>query len=436
MIARAYKFIEGWAFDSFYVALGIFMLEVFYMWLKLPVLLELSVDAIIFYWPLWGPLILLFVFWSFWKEYIQRLFRMEQGYVLLEFKLPREQVRSPAAMEIVLTTLHNSGGEATFIFRNWQGKMRPEWSLEIVSIEGEVHFYIHCREALRFVVENQMYAQFPGIEINEVPDYSRLVDFDVDTMSLWGVEYKYTKADPYPIKSYIDFGLDRDPKEEFKIDPMTALIEQIAAAGKGENYWLQIIIRAKKDDYVPGLIGIKKHSKMKMEADESIDALLEKARDLTGKADFNKLTQAQKQAITNIERALSKRVFEVGIRTMYFAKNEDFVGTRIPTLINFWAPVSPTEAVEYNTLRPARWHIKYDYPWQDFRDIRKRRDRVKLFDAYRRRSYFAAPYKQVPMQMTTEELATIFHFPGEVLQTPSLERVPSKRSGAPANLPV
>ncbi len=38
--------------------------------------------------------------------------------------------------------------------------------------------------------------------------------------------------------------------------------------------------------------------------------------------------------------------------------------------------------------------------------------------------------------MTTEELATIFHIPGKVASTPTLARIPSKRSEAPANLPI
>jgi hypothetical protein len=40
------------------------------------------------------------------------------------------------------------------------------------------------------------------------------------------------------------------------------------------------------------------------------------------------------------------------------------------------------------------------------------------------------------MILNTEELATIFHFPGQVAGTPTLERVPSKKAEAPSNLPI
>ena len=41
-----------------------------------------------------------------------------------------------------------------------------------------------------------------------------------------------------------------------------------------------------------------------------------------------------------------------------------------------------------------------------------------------------------PLIINSEELATMFHFPGPVAGTPALERVPSKKAEAPSNLPV
>jgi hypothetical protein len=66
--------------------------------------------------------------------------------------------------------------------------------------------------------------------------------------------------------------------------------------------------------------------------------------------------------------------------------------------------------------------------------------RKNIFHAYKLRSFFEWPYKfykDKPFVLTTEELATIFHFPSSmVTQTPTLERIGSKKSEAPANLPV
>jgi hypothetical protein len=57
-------------------------------------------------------------------------------------------------------------------------------------------------------------------------------------------------------------------------------------------------------------------------------------------------------------------------------------------------------------------------------------------DEYKRRVLSPQSTSYGPSVMTTEELATIYHFPGKVATTPTLGRIPSKRAEAPANLPT
>jgi hypothetical protein len=45
------------------------------------------------------------------------------------------------------------------------------------------------------------------------------------------------------MKTYVDFGLDKDPKEEYKIDPLTQILETMATCGKGEHFWYQVLIQ-------------------------------------------------------------------------------------------------------------------------------------------------------------------------------------------------
>ena len=79
---------------------------------------------------------------------------------------------------------------------------------------------------------------------------------------------------------------------------------------------------------------------------------------------------------------------------------------------------------------------KFSYPWEDYKDIRKTQVAKKALKIFKRRAYFYPPYKGKPLIMNTEELATIYHFPGSVAVTPNLDRIPSKKSEAPLNLPV
>ncbi|MCK5590431.1 MAG: hypothetical protein KAI72_00610, partial [Candidatus Pacebacteria bacterium] len=59
-----------------------------------------------------------------------------------------------------------------------------------------------------------------------------------------------------------------------------------------------------------------------------------------------------------------------------------------------------------------------------------------IFNAYKRRSYFYPPHKRKPLVFNIEELATIYHFPGMVAETPTFGRIDSRKGEAPINLPV
>ena len=53
-----------------------------------------------------------------------------------------------------------------------------------------------------------------------------------------------TKDDAYPIKTYIDYKLDKlETEEEMKNDPLASLIELMGTMKEGENLWYQILIR-------------------------------------------------------------------------------------------------------------------------------------------------------------------------------------------------
>ena len=195
----------------------------------------------------WLPPLLAYALLKAWTAYVRLDYIYSQEYLLLEIKLPRELTKSPQAMEIFLTSLFYEGGESTFIERGWDGKTRPWWSLELVSLEGQVHFYIWTRAFFKNMLQAQLYAQYPSVEIHEVDDYTRGVYYNPKTMSMWGCYFGKDKKKPYayPIKTYIDYGLDKtNIEEEEKVEPMAAVLEYLSSVGKGEQIWIQIIVRA------------------------------------------------------------------------------------------------------------------------------------------------------------------------------------------------
>lgn len=84
----------------------------------------------------------------------------------------------------------------------------------------------------------------------------------------------------------------------------------------------------------------------------------------------------------------------------------------------------------------AKWRTDFDWPWwQDPSGHKRLHMKHNELDEYKRRVLTPQGHYS-PGIMTTEELATIYHFPGKVTTTPGLARLPSKRAEAPGNIPV
>ncbi len=397
-----------------------------------------------------APLILLVilakVFWSVWIEYIRGKAVLEKKFTVLELKLPKDTWKSPKAMEIFLNSLHNSSDGSKYN-QFWKGETRPWYSLELISVEGSVKFMIWAEDARKQGVMSALYSQFPEMEIKEVPDYARSVHFDPRKNRIWAAEFKFVNKNPvYPLKTYVDYGLDKDPKEEFKVDPLLPLIEFLGSVGPNQQVWMQIMIRAHVDKtrikagtFFTMEDGWKEDSKAEVnkllirDPKTKVSGIKDEA---TGFTKMPTISEVEKEQATAIERRLTKLAFDVGIRFLYIAKNDAFntpfgVGGIIANMKQF-------NYEHLNGLRPNGdvWHPRLGDPWLDFRNWRRNKYSALALNAYKRRSYFYEPFKSDPLVMNTEELATIYHFPGSVSQTPNLERVPSKKAQAPGNLPI
>jgi hypothetical protein len=327
---------------------------------------------------------------------------------------------------------------------------------EIASFEGQIHFFIWTRAGFRRIIESQLYAQYPGVQITEAPDYTRLISAVPSEWSIWGCDFKHTAKDPLPIKTYVEYGLDKVQKEPEQIDPLANLIEFMASIGKGEYLWLQYIIRVHRGEKYGTTPANNQSSKLneagkpytwRDEADELVNEIRKKTRDsyidvFTGeeRPGFPNPTKGQSEKMAAMERNVSKLAFDVGVRGIYIARPENFVGITIAHLIGLFKPFT-TEG--WNGINSSGWLKTFDdYPWEIGTEKKKDHYRHEIIEAYRRRQFFYDPFFEggiswkEAMVMSTEELATIFHIPSRSIETPSLERIQSATGEAPVNLPT
>lgn len=399
--------------------------------------------------PFVVPIVLVYIAVLLYVRYIQLKYISKLKSFLFEIKIPKDIQKSPLAMEIILGAMQASGA-ATYTEAYLDGKVKGWFSLELVSLEGQVHFYIWSSEPkFRKILEAQIYAQYPTVEIYEVPpekDYVRQFTFDPLKYIVWCLQFKLTKPDAYPIKTYVDYNMDKDQKDEYRIDPMTAVLEYMGSAGKGHQIWLQILIK------MHGREGWKEHRLRETDvwdkkAKEEIEKIRKEATVLTkeGVPGFPNPTKGQIETIAAIERSLSKMAFDTMIRGCFISD----VNTFNPSYISgFIGSMRQYNSATLNGIKMSRWTDVSDNfkDWSTiFPFLKKIIDKRKailtneMFNAYRLRSFFFPPYqnyRQNPFVLNTEELATIYHFPGNVSATPTLAKIASKKSEPPSNLPI
>lgn len=412
-----------------------------------PTLVANTEHYLIFLSPLALAICLFMIFWHVWVRYVQLKQFLGLKYTLLELKPPKETFKSPLAMETVLQAIHNTS-DGSLYNQFWKGETRPWYSLELISVEGQVKFIIWTEDRRKNNLMSALYSQYPGIEITEIDDYARSLHYDPKEYKVWASEFKFTQkdqADAYPLKTYVDFGLDKDPKEEFKVDPLTHVIEWLGSLRPNEQAWFQFVVRAHvKEQRKAGHIW-KKTDKWKDDAAEAVNKIL--IRDAktkvagvedeeSGLSKKPMITSGESDIVSAIERKQAKMPFDVCVRTLYIATRKAFdtpfgIGGCISSMKQF-------NHEHMNGLRPGGKMMPggFDYPWQDYKDFRRSKYSKRVIMAYRRRSAFYPPYKVATVILNTEELATMFHFPGSVSATPGLARVPSKKAEAPTNLPI
>lgn len=416
-----------------------------------------------FIWLLLGAIVMARIAFKFWMHYIRQNFISGIDYVLLEVIPPRDVLRNPLAMELFFTNAlyHHSakGGREEF----WQGAVHFWHSLEIVSLEGNVHFYVRVPTRLKHLVETQMYAQYPQAQIRVAEDYTLAVDeiSPKSSWNAWGCEFVLAKPDAYPIKTYIDYKLDKDPDEEQKIDPISPLIELFAALGKGEQYWLQIVVRPAMVKYHTHGTWFGHHDWTR-QAEIELDKIAEPYTKIETLPSGQVLKSGRtpdhlKPFLDGIGRKIQKIGFDTGIRAMYVAKKENwsFNSRRNLRLIfrqyanpylNSFKRVNATQADAGESQNS--W-----FPLSSAK-VMKLADR--MVHEYRERGFFHLPLRHEIVSilpwpispylfmkylhphtavLNVEELATIWHFPGQILKVPTLERIESKEAAPPTNLP-
>ena len=439
--------------------------------------MDLLAADVIYYMLLFGSVLFIIFFVKEsvqeWITYLELKYQSEKDRAVLEIRVPRDINKTPLAMEFVLNSMQEVGGDGDWLTRLTTGKRRSIFSLEMASHAGDVHFYIWCERDWIPRVEAHFYAQYPNIELVEVKDYALHYPFSYDTHKIFGFEFGLIQPDPVPILTYKNYGQDRqgaiDPEDQ--VDPITQTIEALSNIGPGEEIWVQFVCRSHKDNdetklpwskRIKALLVFpfqgntkdffkklgefffgKKKTDWKAQGIELIRKIRESYKQ-KGDDEYttNEMTKLDRLKMDAIAENITKPAFDIGMRTLYIAQKDQFKpGSNIQLMGSAFRQYATGEV--YNGIKPDLI-TSYDFDWQDRSGKHIKELLTNLFYAYRKRAFMYRPTKEFKYGKTmyktfvlsTEELATLYHIPGQVAATPTFERIESVTGQAPANLPL
>ncbi|OGI26479.1 MAG: hypothetical protein A3J76_00835 [Candidatus Moranbacteria bacterium RBG_13_45_13] len=395
------------------------------------------------------PIAFFYVFKELYWRYVWIEYNKTLKWTLLEIKPPRDIERSPRTMEQIFIVLHGIWSTPSYFDMYFKGRMfQSIFSFEIRGVNGEMHFYIRTETRYRNLVEAAIYSQYPEAEIEEVEDYILGVPVNIPNpeWNLWGTDFKLTKDDAYPIRTYHKF---QEEVTKGMIEPLGPLADAISTLPPGHEIWLQILIRPiKEKEWEPAvkkvvakLAGreIKKESlAIASFFSEAIDILASSVQYIFGLVPEKKeekkeeqplqfrLTPVEKDVLQAVEESLNKKAFKTKLRLLYIAPRETFQKVFYQAGDGFTHQFNDPNL---NTLAKDNETKTYANYW--FRKYRMTWAQRKIF-----RRYITRDNDGPNMFLNTEELATIWHLPDMSAMSPAIARIEAKKSGAPLNLPV
>ncbi len=314
--------------------------------------------------------------------------------VVLLLQVPRTNDKKELAAEQMFAALH---GLLLFPSEKlFHQATRERLSFEIAVLDKRIGFYVCTPRYLKDFVQEQIYAQYPMVQISEVADYAIGDGLSVSV----GTEMRLTANDALPIKTF----------QSFEVDPLAAITGTLAKFEEGEAAWIQLLVRPaasnwhkRSERYITGLRSGSNGTASLLKAFWSPP---------DGQHAPVKLTEYDQARATGAEDKSHKLAFESTLRIIYRGSGSvEQAKLRLQSIIASYKQFNTTYL---NGFEQGR--ITSD---------------THLLSRYEGRSLISRP-----LMLNIEEIATLYHLPHTTVETPSILWATTQTAEPPANLPV
>lgn len=300
------------------------------------------------------------------------------GFVLLEVRLPRDNEIKIDAAEQMFASLH------AIYTSDWFKKLtspQDHFSFEIVALKEDIRFYVSCPGKLQDLIEKQIHGAYSGAEIYQVDEYN--IFSETGKVAFAALT---TKSAPYyPIKTF----------KELATDPLSSLTSSLAKMGEGEGAAIQILLSPAGSDW--------------QHAGESYVSETKKKEANPDTAKY----QTDQKTYEQVENKISKPGFYTAIRIVTSSTSETSAKVHLKNLTGSFAQFS-SNLNHFSSVK--RIWLK----------------QLFMIDFIYR---YMPLFNKNAALLNTEELATIFHFPNKMVETPHIHWLNAKRAPAPAEIP-
>jgi hypothetical protein len=279
------------------------------------------------------------------------------------------------------------------------------------SEEGvEIEFYVVCQEKYEDMITKQITGFYSDALVERAKEYKIFKEGNQDASTkFYLAEKKY-----YPIRTY----------QQLETDPLNGLVNSLSGLDIGEGAAIQVMIRPKGSSWSRSAYektqkmfqGKKKSSLNPITIIGDLGSLILHGPDMgpmPGHSnETDRLTPAQEELVKQIENKLGKPTFDATIRIVTSAKSKEKASKILYSVIAGFRQYSNQNlnSLEYNKYFRMNIIRRFLYRFMDW-----------------------GAHKMI---LSSEEIATIFHFPNAIYNPSSIIKWMKFRSApAPAVLP-
>ncbi len=320
-------------------------------------------------------------------------------------KTIEEQLVVAEAWWNALGGMHAQRGASSLL-----GGRTDHFAVEIVAMAGVIAFYVVVPEYLRQFMEQQIHAQYPRAQIDEVPDYNMFTPQSF----IAGTTLVFRKQYIFPIRSY----------RELDVDPLNAVTNALSKIGEHDGVAIQIVARSAKASWHTWGARVAREMQQGKKLNEALGAhgisgifrtLFRTFFPKKEKKDQDvmyRLSPMEENIVKRLEEKTSKAGLDVNIRILTSSS-------------------TPERAQQFlkNIMDAFNQYTLYEYGNGFSRKDPMRQDGLIHNFIYRA---FDEGKKLI---LNTEEIASVFHFPLPTTETPNILWLSARKAPAPSNIP-